>query len=125
VPRSWASFQPFSPPVIALRVEDTIVRGLVDTGASQSLIDRRLVKQLGLQGEESGWVVGIGTRPLQVKLVSIDDAVIGRCPLKTFKAGVMDLTNLRIGVQLILGIDAFRGYRLQLDLAKGQFYLLA
>ncbi len=125
MPRSWASFQPFSPPVIALRVEDTIVRGLVDTGASQSLIDRRLVKQLGLQGEESGWVVGIGTRPLQVKLVSIDDAVIGRCPLKTFKAGVMDLTNLRIGVQLILGIDAFRGYRLQLDLAKGQFYLLA
>ena len=125
MPRSWASFQPFSLPVIALRVGGTIVRGLVDTGASQSLIDRRLVKQLALLGEESGWVVGIGTGPLQVKLVSINDAVIGRCPLKSFRAGIMDLTNLRIGIQLILGIDAFRGYRLQFDLAKGQFYLLA
>lgn len=124
MPRSWASFQPFSLPIIALRVGGTIVRGLVDTGASRSLIDHRLVKQLGLQEEESGWVVGIGTRPFQVKLVSIDDAVIGRRPLRSFRAGIIDLTNLHIGIQLILGIDAFRGYRLQLDLAKGQFYLL-
>jgi hypothetical protein len=125
VPRSWASFQPFSLPIIALRVRGTIVRASVDTGASLSLVDRRLVKQLGLQEKETGWVVGIGAGPLQVPLVSINGAVIGRCPLKSFKAGIMDLTNLRIGIQLILGIDAFRGYRLQFDLAKGQFYLLA
>jgi predicted aspartyl protease len=124
VPRSWASFKPFSLPVIALRIGGTIIRGLVDTGASRSLIDHRLVKQLGLQDEEKGWIVGIATAPLQVNLVPINDAVIGQCRLKSFRAGVIDLTNLRIGIQVLLGIDAFRGYRLQFDLAKGQFYLL-
>jgi len=37
----------------------------------------------------------------------------------------MDLANLGIGIQLILGIDAFHGYRLQFDLAKGKLYLLS
>jgi hypothetical protein len=125
VPRSWASFPANSLPVIALRISDVIVRALVDTGASQSLIDPRLVKQLSLQGDGSGWVVGIGTKPFRVPLVSIENAAIGRCVLNSFTAGILDLTNLRIGVQLILGINAFHGYRLQFDLTKGRLYLLS
>lgn len=125
MPRNWASFLPFSLPVIALRVKDTIVRALVDTGASQSLVDPRLVKQLNLPEEGTGWIVGIGTEPIQVPLVSVDGAAIGSCLLATFKAGITDLSNLRIGIQIILGINAFRGYRLQFDLAKGRLYLLS
>ena len=123
--RNWASFPPFSLPVISLRVGGTIVRALVDTGASQSLVDPHLVRQLELKQEETGWIVGIGATPRQVPLVTIRDAVIGRCPLKPFKAGVIDLTNLRIGIQLVLGINAFRGYRLQFNLAQGKLYLLS
>jgi hypothetical protein len=89
------------------------------------LIDSRLVKQLGLQEDGRGWIVGVGTKPLQVSLVSIEGAAIGRCILNSFGAGILDLTNLRIGVQLILGINAFEGYRLQFDLAKGRLYLLS
>lgn len=110
---------------MALRVGNTIVRALADTGASQSLVDPRLVKHLGLREEGSRWIVGIATEPIQVPLVSIEGAAMGSCPLTTFEAGVTDLTNLRIGVQLILGIDAFPGYRLQFDLAKGRLYLLS
>lgn len=125
MPRSWASFPAHSLPVIALRIGNTIVRALVDTGASQSLIDPRLVKQLDLQKDGSGWIVGVGTKPVEVSLVSIEAATIGRCNLNPFRAGILDLSNLRIGVQLILGIDAFHGYRLQFDLAKGKLYLLS
>lgn len=125
MPRSWASFRPFSLPVIALRIGGTIVRALVDTGAAQSLIDSRLVKQLGLQLEGTVRIVGVGTKPLSVPLISIEDAAIGRCRLSSFKAGVVDLTNLGIGIQLILGIDSFRAYRLQFDLAKDRLYLLS
>jgi len=125
VPRSRASFRPLSLPVIALRIGGTIVRALVDTGASQSLVDPRLVKQLGLRGEEHSWIVGIGTEPRQVSSVLITGAAIGRCSLTRFSAGIMDLTNLRIGIHLILGINAFRGYRLQFDFKKGTLHLLS
>jgi hypothetical protein len=50
--------------------------------------------------------------------------VIGRCPLQPFTTGIIDLTHLRLGIQLVLGINAFRGYRLQFDLAEGRVYLL-
>ena len=79
MPRSRASFRPFSLPVIALRIGGTIVRALVDTGASQSVVDPRLVKQLGLREEERSWIVGIGTEPRQVSSVSITGAAVGRC----------------------------------------------
>ena len=125
MPRSRASFRPLSLPVIALRIGGTIVRALVDTGASQSLVDPRLVKQLGLREEEHSWIVGIGTEPRQVSSVLITGAAIGRCSLTRFSAGIMDLTNLRIGIHLILGINAFRGYRLQFDFKKGTLHLLS
>ena len=124
MPRNWASFPPFTLPVIALRVEDTIVRALADTGASQSLIDPRLVTQLGLVATDTRQIIGLGTIPLQVPLVTLNSVVIGRCPLQPFTAGIIDLTHLRLGIQLLLGINAFRGYRLQFDLADGRVYLL-
>jgi hypothetical protein len=56
--------------------------------------------------------------------VTLDSVVISRCPLQPFMAGIIDLTHFRIGIQLLLGINAFRGYRLQFDLAAGRVYLL-
>jgi hypothetical protein len=57
-------------------------------------------------------------------MVMLDSVVIGRCPLQPFTAGIIDLAHLRLGIQLLLGINAFRGYRLQFDLAAGRVYLL-
>lgn len=125
MPRSRASFRPLSLPVIALRIGGTIVRALADTGAIQSLVDPRLVKQLGLREEERSWIVGVGTEPRWIASVTITGAAIGRCSLTRFSAGIMDLTNLRIGIHLILGINAFRGYRLQFDFNKGMLHLLS
>jgi len=88
------------------------------------LIDPRLVSQLGLVATGTQQIIGLGTTPLQVPLVTLDSVVIGRCPLQPFTAGIIDLTHLRIGIQLLLGINAFRGYRLQFDLAAGRVYLL-
>ena len=79
--------------MIAPRIGVTIVRALADTGAIQSLVDPRLVKQLGLREEERSWIVGIGTEPRQVASVTITGAAIGRCSLTRFSAGIMDLTT--------------------------------
>ena len=66
MPRNWASFRPFTLPVIAVRVSDTTVRALADTGASQSLIDPGLVHQLGLAAVGMQQIVGLGTTPFPV-----------------------------------------------------------
>ena len=81
MPRNWASFPPFTLLVVALRVVDTLVCALVDTGASFSLIDLRLVTQLGLTAAGTRSVIGLGTTPLQVSLVTLNNVMIGRCPL--------------------------------------------
>jgi len=111
--------------VIAVRVSDTIIRALADTGAAQSLIEPELVRQLGLTTAGTQLIVGLGTTPFSVRLVTLDSVIIGRCPLHAFTAGITDLAHLRLGIQLVLGINAFRGYRLQFDLAEGHLYLLA
>lgn len=125
MPRNWVSFPPLSLPLIAVHVRDTIIRALADTGAAQSLIDPRLVCQLGLTAAGTRQIIGLGTAPLQVPLVTLDSVVLGRCPLASFTAGIVDLAHLRLGIQLLLGIPALRGYRLQFDLAEGRLYLLA
>jgi hypothetical protein len=96
VPRNWASFSPFTLPVIALRVVDTPIRALVDTGASFSLIDPRLLTQLGLTAAGTRSVIGLGTAPLQVPLVALNSVVIGRCPLQPFTAGIIDQPGVSV-----------------------------
>lgn len=124
MPRNWASFPPLTLPVITCRVADTLVRALVDIGASLSLIDPHLATQLGLTSVGTQAIIGLGTTALQVPRVTLESIVIGQCPLQAFWAGVTPLTQLRLGIQLVLGINAFRGYRLQFDLAAGRVYLL-
>ena len=124
MPRNWVSFALFSLPIVAVRIEGTIVRALVDTGASQSLNDPRLVKQLALAEEGAASIIGIMSLPIQVPLVSLSRVSMAQHLLKPFKAGIVDLTNLRIGIQLVLGINAFSGYRLQFDFSEGRLYLL-
>ena len=50
---------------------------------------------------------------------------IGTVDLPPFRAGVLDLNPLRLGIQAILGVNAFAGYRVQLDFAEGRVYLLS
>jgi hypothetical protein len=87
------------------------------------LIDPRLVKQLALTEEGAASIIGIMSLPIQVPLVSLSRVSMAQHLLKLFKAGIVDLTNLRIGIQLVLGINAFSGYRLQFDFSEGRLYL--
>ena len=61
---------------------------------------------------------------IQVPLVSLSRVSMAQHLMKPFKAAIVDLTNLRIGIQLVLGINAFSGYRLQFDFLEGRLYLL-
>lgn len=60
---------------------------------------------------------------MQVSRVRLTDLHVVRLLLQEFDAGVVNLDNLRLGIDLILGINAFAGYRLQFDFTQGRLYL--
>jgi len=124
MPREWASFRPRSLPIITVRRDSWAIRALADTGAQTSLVHPRLVLQLGLSTSGDLPLVGIGSPVMQVPRVRLTALHVARLPLREFDAGVTNLDNLRLGIDLILGINAFDGYRLQFDFTEGQLYLL-
>ncbi len=124
MPREWASFRPRSLPVVTVRRDPWALRALVDTGAQTSLVHPRLVLQLGLATIGDLPLVGIGSPVLRVPRVSLAGFCVARLPLREFDAGVINLDNLRLGIDLILGINAFEEYRLQFDFTEGRLYLL-
>ena len=125
MPREWASFRPRSLPVITVRKDPWAIRALADTGAQTSLVHPRLVLQFGLPTTGELSVVGIGSPVTRVPRVQLSDLHVARLPLSAFEAGVVNLDNLRLGIDLILGISAFEGYRLQFDFRAGRLYLLS
>lgn len=124
MPREWVAFRPHALPVITVRRGPWAIRALADTGAQTSLIHPRLVPQFGLPTTGDLPVVGVGSQPMQVSRVRLTDLYVARLPLKEFEAGVINLDNLHLGIDLIPGINAFAGYRLQFDFTQGRLYLL-
>jgi len=124
MPREWAAFRPRALPIITVRRDPWAVRALIDTGAQISLIHPRLVLQLGLPTIGDLSLVGLGSAVLRVLRVQIEGFHIARLPLQACEAGIFNMDHLRLGIDLILGINAFEGYRLQFDFAAGQLFLL-
>lgn len=60
-----------------------------------------------------------------VQLVEVAGGGIGASDLPPFHAGVLDLSHLRLGIQAVLGVNAFVGRRLQIDFIEGRMYLLS
>jgi hypothetical protein len=57
-------------------------------------------------------------------LVEVIGVGVGQMELPLFQAGILDLGPLRLGIQAILGGNAFAGRRLQIDFPEGRLYLL-
>jgi len=49
---------------------------------------------------------------------------VGQMEFPPFQAGILDLGPLRLGIQGVLGVNAFAGRRLQIDSPEGRLYLL-
>lgn len=60
-----------------------------------------------------------------VPLVEVAGVGIGSIELPPFRAGVLDLGPLRLGIQAVLGVNAFAGRRLQIDFTEGRMYVLS
>jgi len=123
--RNWAAFRPNRLPIIATRVRMHRLSVLVDTGAARSLTIPTVATALGLQVVGTGAIIGVTGVATTVPLVEVIGAGVGDMELPPFQAGVLELSHLRLGIQAVLGVNAFAGRRLQIDFGEGRVYLLA
>jgi hypothetical protein len=99
-------------------------RVLVDTGAARSLIAPAVATSLGLRLVGTERIIGVTGTAATVPLVEVIGVGVGQMELPPFQAGMLDLGSLRLGIQAILGVNAFAGRRLQIDFPEGRLYLL-
>jgi predicted aspartyl protease len=125
MPRNWVTFAPNSLPVIMARLGNHRFPVLVDTGAARSLIVPAVASGLGLHIVGAERIVGVTGAVASVQLVQVAGVGIGTIDLPSFYAGVLDLGHLRLGIQALLGVNAFAGRRLHLDFTEGRLYLLS
>jgi predicted aspartyl protease len=125
MPRNWVAFAPNGLPEIAARLGSHRFPVLVDTGAVRSLIVPAVATGLGLRIIGTDRIVGVTGSIAPVQLVEVAGAGIGTIDLPPFRAGVLELNHLRLGIQAVLGVNAFAGRRLQIDFGEGRLYLLS
>ena len=124
MPRLWVAFSPHSLPVGWARLAQHRFRVLVDTGAARSLIAPAVASSLGLRLVGTERIIGVTGTIVTVPMVEIIGVGIGQVELSPFQAGILDVGPLRLGIQAVLGVNAFAGRRLQIDFPAGRLYLL-
>ena len=124
MPRQWVAFPPNTLPVVWARLAQQRFRVLIDTGAARSLITPAAASSLGLRAVGTDRIIGVTGTVASVSLVEVIGVGIGPIELLPFQAGVLELELLRLGIQAILGVNAFAGRRLQIDFLEGRVYLL-
>jgi len=125
MPRNWVVFAPNSLPVIAARLGPHRFPALVDTGAARSLIVPTVATDFGFRFMGTDCIIGVTGSATSVSLVEVVGVGIGSIELPPFRAGVLELGHLRLGIQAVLGVNAFTGQRLQIDFSEGRIYLLS
>lgn len=125
MPRKWVAFQANSLPVVWARLGQHRFRVLIDTGAARSLVAPAVASGLGLRIVGTERIIGVTGTIASVQMVELVGVGVGQIDLSPFQAGVLELGLLRLGIQAILGVDAFSGRRLQIDFSEGRIYLLS
>jgi Aspartyl protease len=124
MPRIWLPFKHASLPVVSVRFRASAYLALVDSAAETSLISPGLVIKHGLPQTGMKAIKTIEgrleSRP-QVELFSLGFAKI---QLAKFQAVRSRVSSLGLGIQLILGVNAFTRRRVQLDYIENRVYLL-
>ncbi|MCZ4108773.1 retropepsin-like aspartic protease [Brevundimonas diminuta] len=116
-------------PTVRVRLAGRELTALIDSGAQYSVIDRRLVAELGLDDLFDMPLIayGVDGRPQMGRGVTLDLAV-GTARVGRLRAGILDLGPLGgdegLGAPLILGQDLLMEAALEMDLRRRRLRLL-
>jgi hypothetical protein len=101
-------------------------RMIVDTGASRTILDLKLIRDQGLMGEtvaSEEKATGLGTNSMQGFTLLINSLKLGTFELKKYLAGILDLSHVNETYQMIglpeihgaIGSDILYFYKAKID----------
>ena len=111
--------------VMATLNDSKQARLIVDTGASQTIISRRLATELGLASTAYATRVLLHTASgsVQVDAVILDAIRIGGAELRNSQVLIHDLPDLPFTVDGLLGLSFLGAYQITLDSSRGELHL--
>lgn len=122
--RIWLTFRPNDLPVVTARIGKDHFKALVDTGAKLSVITPSLAAGYDLTVSGHGRLIGILQQSMIAPQTIVSNVGLASITLEPFRAFIADLEHLRLGIQMIIGINALRNRRIQIDLPAGRLYIL-
>lgn len=122
--RSWLQFNPRRAPIVSVRIQRDRYRALIDTGADVSLIAPELSLRLGLPSVGTQVVVALNGNRQTMQAVQLLPVGFGDVDLDPCRAAVCQVSRLGLPIELILGVNAFAGHRLQFDFKDGRIYIV-
>ncbi|HMX93119.1 MAG TPA: retropepsin-like aspartic protease [Nitrospira sp.] len=111
--------------VMATLNDSKQARLIVDTGASQTIISRRLATELGLASTAYATRVLLHTASgsVQVDAVILNAIRIGGAELRNSQVLIHDLPDLPFTVDGLLGLSFLGAYQITLDSSRGELHL--
>ncbi|MEK7831064.1 MAG: retropepsin-like aspartic protease [Acidobacteriota bacterium] len=123
MPRTWLSFTPNSIPVVSVHIAGCTYKAMVDSGASFSQISPDLTLLLGLPRKGRQPIISVHGDIQNKSVVYLPVIGLAEHELPPCKATVTNLSALRLGIDLILGVNAFKNRRLHIDFKEGRVYV--
>lgn len=122
--RIWLPFKHQSLPVVTVRFRMVLYRALVDSGAEISLISPDMVIEHGLPQSGLKAIKTIQGRLESRPVVDLSSIGFAEIELAAFQAARSRLSSLGLGIDIVLGVNAFADYRVQFDYPEGRVYII-
>ena len=122
--RNWLPFTPGKLPIVDVRVGTRRYHALIDTGSQVSLIAPDVAAKLGLRDVGFQAIVGVTGQSRKEFAVELPATGLANVELLPCRAAVLDLKPLGLGIQIILGVNAFARRRLHFDFVESRVYFL-
>lgn len=122
--RNWLPFAAGEVLVVNVRIGTRRYRALLDTGSQVSLVSPDVAFKLGLKVVGFQAIVGVTGQARSEVAVELPPVGLASMELPSCRAAVSELKHLGLKIQIILGVNAFRGRRFQIDFIQSRVYLL-
>jgi hypothetical protein len=123
MPRTWLSFTPNSIPIVSVHVAGRRYWAMIDSGAVYSAISPDVSLLLGLP--KKGWqlIRSVHGHVENKSTVELPVIGVGELELPSCKATISNLRALQLGIDLLLGVNAFKNRRVYTDYQEGRVYV--